>query len=582
MNEEPKSIWKRKWTGPRGLLLGLALLSISSLAILMAIGLMVGDTGGAMMVAGVAIVIFVVAIPLYLFFRWLFARGLLAALFRAACFATLIALFYAVEDWRGWRAWENFRHEWEAKGERFDLASVTPPAVPDEQNFALTPVVATSYEWLLDKRGGKLPQPNTNVVNRLDFDLGDRNLATNAIGSWARATTSDLKPMQAQYRELAAKTNLFAVPSQPGLPAADVLLALSKYDATVGELREAGKLPDSRFPLEYGKDDPAAILLPHLAALKNAAQLLKVRAIAELQAGESQKALEDVRLSLRLAEAIRTEPFLISHLVRIVMLQIALQPVYEGLAEHRWSDAQLAELEAPLARQDFLADYRTAMRGEMVLLQIGCIQWLRRHPDQIANLGGSYDEEGKNNGPDLPGALVAHLIPSGWFYQNQYRCVRMTTEFFLPAVDASKRTVSPDIVRESDRALAAETKHTSPYNILEKMLLPALSSAVKKFAYAQSAVDLARTAIALERYRLAHGKYPATLDVLAPQFIAQVPHDVIGGGPLKYQREVDGQFVLYSVGWNETDDGGVVVFKKGSSPDVNVSEGDWVWRYPQK
>jgi hypothetical protein len=113
-------------------------------------------------------------------------------------------------------------------------------------------------------------------------------------------------------------------------------------------------------------------------------------------------------------------------------------------------------------------------------------------------------------------------------------------------------------------------------------MLSSLGAAVKHFAYAQATVDLARTAIALERYRLAHGEYPGTLDALAPQFMEKVPHDVIGGGPLHYRRTDDGQFVLYSVGWNERDDGGVVVFNKGSTQVVNRDEGDWVWRYPQK
>ena len=90
------------------------------------------------------------------------------------------------------------------------------------------------------------------------------------------------------------------------------------------------------------------------------------------------------------------------------------------------------------------------------------------------------------------------------------------------------------------------------------MLLPRIGNAVKKFAYAQTSVDLARVAIALERYRLAHGEYPESLDALAPQFMEKVPHDIIGGQPLHYRRTDDGQFVLYSVGWNETDDGGVV------------------------
>jgi hypothetical protein len=113
---------------------------------------------------------------------------------------------------------------------------------------------------------------------------------------------------------------------------------------------------------------------------------------------------------------------------------------------------------------------------------------------------------------------------------------------------------------------------------------------VKKFACAQSSVDLARVAIALERYRLAHGEYPESLDSLAPQFMEKVPHDIIGGQPsqdsgsasqpLHYRRTSDGQFVLYSIGWNERDDGGVVGLTKGGTADIN--QGDWVWRYPQK
>ena len=43
-------------------------------------------------------------------------------------------------------------------------------------------------------------------------------------------------------------------------------------------------------------------------------------------------------------------------------------------------------------------------------------------------------------------------------------------------------------------------------------------------------VNEAQIACALERYRLAHGEYPETLDALVPQFIEKVPHDIIGGG----------------------------------------------------
>ena len=64
----------------------------------------------------------------------------------------------------------------------------------------------------------------------------------------------------------------------------------------------------------------------------------------------------------------------------------------------------------------------------------------------------------------------------------------------------------------------------------------------------QTLANEAQIACALECFRIARGKYPETLDVLAPQFIKEVPHDIIGGHPLKYRRTEDGNILLYSVG----------------------------------
>ena len=61
-----------------------------------------------------------------------------------ACLAGLIVLFYAEEDIRGRLAWGRFKAQWEAKGERFDVAAFIPPQVPDDQNFAMTSVVSTT------------------------------------------------------------------------------------------------------------------------------------------------------------------------------------------------------------------------------------------------------------------------------------------------------------------------------------------------------------------------------------------------------------------------------------------------------
>ena len=69
-------------------------------------------------------------------------------------FVLLICLFSTEEYWRGKRAWENYKHEREAHGERFDLAYFIPKPVADDQNFGAIPLLAClyDYETISDKR----------------------------------------------------------------------------------------------------------------------------------------------------------------------------------------------------------------------------------------------------------------------------------------------------------------------------------------------------------------------------------------------------------------------------------------------
>jgi hypothetical protein len=104
---------------------------------------------------------------------------------------------------------------------------------------------------------------------------------------------------------------------------------------------------------------------------------------------------------------------------------------------------------------------------------------------------------------------------------------------------------------------------------------------------AQTATDQTVLACALERSRLATGNFPETLDALVPKIIPQLPADVIGGRPYAYRRTdppslgssgaASSQFMLYSIGWDEKDNGGT------PGKDLfDEKEGDWVWQYPMK
>jgi hypothetical protein len=81
-------------------------------------------------------------------------------------------------------------------------------------------------------------------------------------------------------------------------------------------------------------------------------------------------------------------------------------------------------------------------------------------------------------------------------------------------------------------------------------------------------------AFALAAYHADHNKYPASLADLSPKYLKSVPDDLFSGKPLIY-KPTDGGYLLYSVGVNGADDGGLSF---GDEPKGD----DLVMRVPRK
>src|SRR5262249_23636549 len=140
-----------------------------------------------------------------------------------------------------------------------------------------------------------------------------------------------------------------------------VLAELSENEPVLDEIRAASQRPYCRFAIRYQEENPAAILLPHLAVLKHLSQVLQLRASAELVLGRADAAFQDVNLMLFLAQANRSEPILISQLVRFAQLYLALQPLGEGM--NQWSEPQLRALQENLQRFNFCDDAKRALQA---------------------------------------------------------------------------------------------------------------------------------------------------------------------------------------------------------------------------
>jgi hypothetical protein len=96
------------------------------------------------------------------------------------------------------------------------------------------------------------------------------------------------------------------------------------------------------------------------------------------------------------------------------------------------------------------------------------------------------------------------------------------------------------------------------------------TNVVTKFAQSTAFLRTTETALAVERYRLAHsGQIPQDLSALTPLYLDAVPADPFDGQPLRFKRLSKG-YVIYSVGSDGRDDGG----KENTSVTNGVADSD--------
>jgi len=251
------------------------------------------------------------------------------------------------------------------------------------------------------------------------------------------------------------------------------------------------------------------------------------------------------------------------------MLYMALEPIAGGFG--LWSEPQLRTLQERLHRFDFCADMKRALDGERVFFGGGIIEFLRREPDKYDALSG----DGK-----FPGAIWS-AVPNGWFDLEKANYSRFFDEFVMPSIDVSNRRVSPTACKQAEQRMTAVLGKSRAWLFFRhhafcSLLVPGTLGLARKTAFAQTAADTASMACGIERFKLAKGRLPESVEQLVPEFLEKLPRDIITGEQLKYRATEGGRYVIYSVGWNEKDDGGAAGFKKGEH-DV-PEEGDWVWR----
>ncbi|MEQ2010341.1 MAG: hypothetical protein ABMA26_26440 [Limisphaerales bacterium] len=510
--------------------------------------------------------------------------------FAAALLATLVALFYAEENWRGRRAWERFRADWEAKGVKFTIAEVMPPPVRDEENIAFHRLFKPLFEYTKSEAGHAVWR-DEKAVRRLQsltiYPLDLRQVAQSPFpwpgtsGAQNRTNGVVLADFAAWQRFYRHDTN-FAATTPSASAAADVLRYLQRHDALLGELAEALNRPQWRFPWPLTSELPYDVLMPHLANLKQTATLLNLRASAMLEVGQPDAALQDMEQAWQLCQTFEREPVLISQLVQISVQAITMGTVAHGCAQHRWEDRHLQRIEAMLRPVNKLRNWELSVHGEAALLT-DFMSKLRLDRVMAEKEVTKWEDLSANAPEDLlrghPAVrrVVMRYGPDGWFhFMLRHELANLLTKRIPAYMDTEARRVH------------WQSRPGSQPKPWFHSLWPFLSSeegfvkAAAKAARLQTNFDHARLAIALERHWLRHRAYPERLDALVPEFLDRLPHDLFDGQPMRYRREGGQGFVLWSIGFDGKDDNaGPLLTKPSGTTQVGEETGDLVWRYPQ-
>ncbi|MBI1371858.1 MAG: hypothetical protein GC159_03740 [Phycisphaera sp.] len=203
--------------------------------------------------------------------------------------------------------------------------------------------------------------------------------------------------------------------------------------------------------------------------------------------------------------------------------------------------------------------------------------------EQLRRLGGCFDDAGNDRMMRRAiiaerAIVVAMFADPKWALGSEpsvfsaYRLLRVsgvmardeahylaTMRRYLAVLDLSEprrmaevKRVNAEVERERDGSLRV---------VSDLMMTPVLH-AIRSDMRARMDLRLAQAAVAVKRYHLARGDWPATLAAVSPDFAVAPLMDPWTGETMRYRSDAEG-VVVYSVSENGVDDGGVYTRRVG-------------------
>jgi len=317
---------------------------------------------------------------------------------------------------------------------------------------------------------------------------------------------------------------------------------LSDNEKTLELLHEAASIEHCRHPIDLtkgtvdlmgGPGSPA----PWVEDMHAGRRLLRLETLSHCENQDSDKALKSIRANFALAEFIGA-PLLIHRLVHNSVLSRTYKSIDRILNRMQLTDEQLLSLSAWIKESRSDDGYIKALVGER------CIGL-----SAFQGPAGQTTEQMGAGGGKAPILMLGFWKMLGLHYRDAVGYIGLMQEYIdAMELPSDERLLVFDSIQE-------DVDSGKRGGLLTRLLWPALARTLDIDTRCTAEALAAQTTIAVERYRLAEGRLPESLENLVPAYMEAVPKDPFDGRRLRYFSREKG-FVVYSVGDDLTDNGG--------------------------
>jgi hypothetical protein len=433
--------------------------------------------------------------------------------------------------------------------------------------LALLPVAYYLYRQWTDAR------ELAEVIAELDRDEPGWRLADLMARRPALADDKNAATVLKQARLPTPRTwnvslqELKLVPNQALTPLQTAKLReyLDQAETNLLEARRLVDFPAGRFEVKIAPDF-ISTAIPHVQDLRDLCNLLHMDAVWQAQQANFERVVEDVHATRNAARALRDEPFLISHLVRLAILSEAAAVLERTVAQGQQPPKLLERMQRLLADERAADSWFNGIEGERAGLHelFMMLNDNSVHPGLVRALTPWGDAPPGH----WPEALTDYLAALSARQSHAWMLRNFTAQLAARDLPEEKRRARvQELLDENEKAPA----------IAKMLMSPQWKKTSDAFWRGEAKLRAAAAALAAERFRHKHERWPKTLDELVPAWLAKIPADPFADGPLRYRATKDG-VVIYSVGpeaKNNGDSRDAADMPGGQQPDAGYEFRLW-------